>query len=83
VFTGGTTLTSELRVTVEPFDMPGHQLIGGNWNDKLFASTNHDPRLLLSFLNLPAGVPPRTESGSWSVYYNFDQFLYTTCLAFS
>jgi porin len=77
VFKGGTTLTAETRVTVKPFGVPGHQLIGGSWSDKLFKANQQDPRLLLTFLNLPGGVPPRTVSGSWSAYYNFDQFVYT------
>jgi porin len=52
-------------------------LIGGSWSDKLFKANQQDPRLLLGFLNLPGAVPPRTVSGSWSAYHNFDQFLYT------
>ena len=77
MFKGGTTLAAETRVTVKPLGLPGHQLIGGSWSDKLFKANQQDPRLLLTFLNLPGAVPPRTVSGSWSAYYNFDQFLYT------
>jgi porin len=64
MFKGGTTLAAETRVTVKPFGLPGHQLIGGSWSDKLFKANQQDPRLLLTFLNLPGGVPPRTVSGS-------------------
>ena len=34
--------------------------------------------MALTLLGLPVDVPVRQQSGSWSVYYNFDQFLYTT-----
>jgi porin len=76
VFESGTTLAAETRVTIQPFGLTGHQLIGGSWSDKSFASNEQDPRLLLNFF-LPGVVPVKRESGSWSVYYNFDQFLYT------
>jgi porin len=77
VFKRGTTLTPELRVTVKPFGLPGHQLVGGTWSDKAFVATEQDPRLILSLAGLPGGVPAQRESNSWSIYYNFDQFLYT------
>jgi porin len=39
VFKRGTTLTAETRVTVKPFGLPGHQLVGGSWSDKAFVAT--------------------------------------------
>jgi porin len=71
-------LAGELRVGIKPFGLPGHQLIGGTWSTKTFNTLQQDPRLLLVFLGFPIDVPIRQQSGSWSAYYNFDQFLYTT-----
>jgi porin len=33
---------------------------------------------LLTLIGLPISVPIREQSGSWSAYYNVDQFVYTT-----
>jgi porin len=74
----GVVLAGELRVGIKPFGLPGHPLIGGTWSSKTFITLQQDPRLLLVFLGLPLDVPIRRQSGSWSAYYNFDQFLYTT-----
>jgi porin len=74
----GVVLAGELRVGIKPFGLPGHQLIGGTWSTKTFNTLQQDPRLRLTFLGLPLDVPVRQQSGSWSAYYNFDQFLYTT-----
>jgi porin len=78
LYKDGVVIVPELRVGVKPFSLPGHQLIGGSWNSKTFTTLEQDPRVALSLLGLPNGVPIRQQSGSWSVYYNFDQFLYTT-----
>jgi porin len=71
-------LGPELRVGVKPFGLPGHQTIGGTWSSKTFNTLEQDPRIALALLGLPVEVPIRQQSSSWSVYYNFDQFLYTT-----
>jgi porin len=78
LYKDGVVLAGELRVGIKPFGLPGHQLIGGTWSSKTFNTLQQDPRLLLVFLGLPLDVPIRQQSGSWSAYYNFDQFLYTT-----
>jgi porin len=78
LYEDGVLVAGELRVTIKPFGLPGHQLIGGTWSSKTFNTLQQDPRLLLTFLGLPIDVPIRQQSGSWSAYYNFDQFLYTT-----
>jgi porin len=74
----GIVLAGEVRVGIKPFGLPGHQLLGGTWSSKTFNTLEQDPRLLLTIIGLPIGVPIRQQSGSWSAYYNFDQFLYTT-----
>jgi porin len=78
LYKDGVVLGPELRVSVKPFGLPGHQLIGGAWNSKTFNTLEQDPRIALTLLGLPDGVPIRQQSGTWLIYYNFDQFLYTT-----
>jgi porin len=78
LYEDGVVLAGEVRVSIKPFGLPGHQLIGGTWSSKTFNTLEQDPRLLLTIIGLPISVPIRQQSGSWSAYYNFDQFLYTT-----
>jgi porin len=84
----GVALAAELRVAIKPFGLPGHQLIGGTWNSQTYTSLTQDPRTAVPVRSVLSGeislgnalseVQLRSTSGSWSVYYNFDQFLYTT-----
>lgn len=74
LFKNGTTLGSELRLTVRPFGLTGHQLISGAWSNKDFSSLSQDPRDI--FGNILFGTPLRKERGSWAFMYNFDQYLY-------
>jgi porin len=74
LFKDGTTLAAEGRLTIKPFGLLGHQLIGGAWSNKDFNSLNQDRRTLLR--NILRGTPLSTEDDSWAVYYNFDQYLY-------
>jgi porin len=78
LYADGVVLAGELRVGIKPFGLPGHQLVGGTWSSKTFNTLEQDPRLRLTLIGLPIDVPIRQQSGSWSAYYNFDQFLYTT-----
>jgi porin len=74
LFKDGTTLASEARLTVRPFGLTGHQLIGFAWSNGDFTSLSQDPRMVIG--NLFFGTSPKRESGSWAVMYNFDQYLY-------
>jgi hypothetical protein len=91
-------MDGELRVGIKPFGLPDHQLIGGIWSTQSFTSLAQDPRTLIPIDSIIRGeislrdalseVQIGEMSGSWAVYYNFDQFLYTTksattCLASS
>lgn len=69
LFAEGVTLATELRVPVTFFGLPGHQLIGGSWSSREYFALDQDPRFLLP------SVPTARESGSWSVYWNCDQYL--------
>jgi porin len=68
----GTVFNGEARVKTHFFGRTGHQLVGGIYSDKLYTSLNQNLRLILDNRQLVQ------TSGSWSVYYNFDQYLYQT-----
>ncbi|HKD72861.1 MAG TPA: carbohydrate porin [Candidatus Acidoferrum sp.] len=69
-----TTLTNEVRVTVRPFGLTGHQLLGVAWANKPFTLLPQDRRTILR--NILLGTPLKTTSNNWGLYYNFDQYLY-------
>lgn len=71
VFKGGTVLTAEARYTTHFANLRGHQLIGGTYSDRLFTSVDQNLRNFI----IPA-LPIQKSGGSWSAYYNFDQYLY-------
>lgn len=72
LFEEGVTLASELRLPTNFFDLPGHQLIGGTWSSRNVVSLGQDPRIILP------NVPIARQSGSWSLYWNYDQTLFGT-----
>ncbi len=74
LFKDGTTIGSEIRLTVRPFGLTGHQLISGLWSNKDFTSLGQDPRTLIG--NVLLGTSLKKESGSWAFMYNFDQYFY-------
>ncbi len=101
-FQDGILLNGQGRVTIKPFGLVGHQLVGFIWSNKDRLSLEQDPtnlaRLLLTerfprlgnpgrilarilerfFPELLVPVqPPNRTSNTWSVYYNFDQFLWS------
>lgn len=70
-FKGGTTFTGEVRLTTQFFGMKGHQLVGGTYSDRLYVDLDNSLRnFIIPFL------PVQEASGSWSAYYNFDQYIY-------
>jgi len=75
LFKDGTTLSSEARVTIRPFGLTGHQLLGFIWGNGKYNSLNQDPRSILG--NILFGTPLEAKKGTWAFYYNFDQYLYT------
>lgn len=81
-FDGGTSFATEARFNVEPFGMPGHQLVGFVYSDKSFLQIEQDPRIGIGLGRGFAGGLLRLanalerESGSWAFLYNFDQFLF-------
>ena len=100
-FQDGVLVSSEGRVTIKPFGLVGHQLVGFTWDNKERPSLEQDPsnieRILLVsrfprladpgpilrrilerfFPQLLVPVEPlNRKHDSWSVYYNFDQYLW-------
>lgn len=72
-FKDGITLALETRIATEFLDKPGHHLLGGTWSNKDYVALGQDARFLVG--GLLGIVPLATEEGSWSAYYNFDQYL--------
>lgn len=70
LYNDGVTLVSELRLPTNFFNRPGHQMFAATWGNKEYVGLDQDPRIILP------DVPIARQNGSWSVYYNFDQYLY-------
>ncbi len=72
LFANGAVLTGSIRAPVTPFGLEGTQVLGGNWSSRHYTAV--DPS---SWVNVPGqGLVAGEESGSWAVYYNFDQYLW-------
>jgi porin len=101
-FQDGVLVAAEGRVTIKPFGLVGHQLLGGGWSNKERVSLVQDPsniarslltqqfprladpgpvlrRLLERFLPslLVPTQPLNRLNYTWTVYYNFDQYLWS------
>lgn len=77
VFKDGTVLALEGRIATNFFDLPGHQLLGGSWSNRNYVSLDQDPRIILNRIPGFAGmIPLESVNDSWSVYYNFDQYIW-------
>lgn len=70
LFEDGVSMAAELRLPTEFGGLPGHQLFAGTWSSRDYVSLDQDPRIILPT------VPINEASGSWSLYWNFDQFLH-------
>lgn len=69
LFQNGVALNPEARVPTRFFGLTGHQLVGAVWSSREFTGLNQDPRVLLP------NVQATKKEGSWSAYWNFDQYL--------
>ena len=101
-FKDGVLVNGEGRVTIKPFGLVGHQLLGMVWSNKERLKMQQDPDNLIRFLlekrftrladpgpilrrilarffpELLVPVQPANKTdNTWSVYYNFDQFLWS------
>jgi porin len=66
----GVALSAELRLPTCFMSRPGHQLFAGTWNSREYVALGQDPRIIFP------GVPIATKNGSWSLRWNFDQYLW-------
>jgi len=64
------TFSGEARVRTDFFGLTGHQLIGGTYSNETFNSLNQSLRIFIE------NQSPEKQDGSWSFFYNFDQYLY-------
>jgi porin len=71
LFSEGVVLTAETRLPTQFLNKPGHQLFGGSWSSRDYVALGQDPRIILP------NVPIAQQSGSWALYWNFDQYLVT------
>ncbi|PYJ69413.1 MAG: carbohydrate porin [Verrucomicrobia bacterium] len=72
LFAHGALLSGTVKITIAPLGLPGHQNAGVNWSSRKFTSV--DPT---SFANIPGqGIVTGQESGSWALWYTFDQYLW-------
>jgi len=74
LFAHGVLLTGSFRLPVTFNGLAGTQVIGGGWSSRHYTSL--DPS---SWENIPGqGLVAPEESGSWALYYNFDQYLWVS-----
>ena len=67
----GALFAGQGRVRTGFFGLTGHQLVGALYSNKPYTSVDQRLDFILA-------QKLRKRDGSWSVYYNFDQFLYET-----
>ncbi len=72
LFAHGVLLTASLRLPITPMGLPGTQVFGANWSSRDY--TSRDPSAWVSIPGQEITTP--TESGSWALWYNFDQHLW-------
>jgi porin len=70
LFADGVLLSAYMRLPTNFLNMPGHQLLGGTWNNRTYTSIGD------AYADYPNLVIPRTR-GSWSIFWNCDQYLIT------
>ena len=74
LFANGVLLSGTLKILLMPAGLPGHQNFGVNWSSRDYTSV--DPA---SYVNVPGqGIVAPLESGSWALWYNFDQYLWVS-----
>ncbi|MCE9556632.1 MAG: carbohydrate porin, partial [Planctomycetes bacterium] len=68
LFEDGVLIAANVRVPTRFLDRPGHQLLGGTWNNRTYNSIGD------AYAQYPNIIIP-TERGSWSLFWNCDQYL--------
>ncbi len=75
-FEGNDTYAIEGRVRTNFFGMTGHQLVGATYSSKNYTSLNQDTLVSLKGFVQSGQLTIQQVNNSWSVYYNFDQYLW-------
>lgn len=70
-FSNGATFIAEGRYTTHFWDMTGHQLLGATYSTSSYTDLDQS----VAGLIIP-GLPTEKADNSWSIYYNFDQYIY-------
>jgi porin len=69
-FEGNNTYVIEGHLGTDFFGMTGHQLVGATYSGKDFSSLDQSLRIIVENGSI------KKEDDSWSVFYNFDQYVY-------
>ena len=64
------SFAGEARVRIDFFGLTGHQLVGGAYSNKQFASLDQSLRFIIENRTI------ERKTGTWAFFYNFDQYLY-------
>ncbi len=75
LFSKGSVLLASAILPVELNGLRGHHAIGGAWSSRSYVELDQSPFVLLP---PPVGVPVNRSSGSWGLFYNFDQALWAS-----
>ncbi|WP_197171166.1 carbohydrate porin [Novipirellula aureliae] len=70
LFAQGAVIVSELALPTNLFGLPGHQRFGGSWSSATYDNLEQDGRITIP------DVPIAAKQGSWSLFWNADQFLW-------
>jgi porin len=73
IFEGRTAYSAEVTLTTNLFNLPGHHLLGGVYGRGSYGELDQE---LTNFL--PGGRGLTRSDESWSVYYNVQQYFWTT-----
>jgi porin len=76
LFERGTSILQEFEFSVRPGGLPGHQRIGWTYSDRSRIQFLQNPRDLLAAIIAGNTAGLQRESKDWSVYYDFDQYLW-------
>jgi len=70
VFKGNTNYAIEGRMRTDFFGLTGHQLVGLTYSTRNFSSLDQSLHIIIENGNI------EKKDNSWSLHYNFDQYLY-------
>ena len=77
-FDNGCSIVAIGNLPTSFFGKPGHQGLGGTYSNRQYTNLDDLPYIFIQSLRFNLPPAPR-ETGSWSVFYTFDQTLGTIC----